>query len=86
LIHPLVVGSGRRPFPDSGSDLSVIEKNLRNDLADNNALVEPTEMLLAGAWPWGTGVPCTDDDRSLVHRQVLLTLASTTLLGSKRSY
>lgn len=74
----------RAAVADTWSDslLSVIEKHLRNDLADNSALIEPIEVLLAGAWPWGTGVPNTDDDWSLVHRQVMLTLASTTLLGS----
>src|ERR1700676_5182915 len=42
---------------------------VRNDLADDSVLIEPIEVLLAGVWPWGTRMPNTDDDWSLVHRQ-----------------
>jgi hypothetical protein len=66
----------------SDSALSLIERYLRNDLADNLALINPVNILLAGIWPWGTGVPATDEDRSLVQRQVMLSLSATTLLGS----
>ena len=63
----------------SDSALSLIEKYLRNDLADELALVRPVNILAAGIWPWGTGVPGTDEDRSLVHRQVTLALTATNL-------
>lgn len=66
----------------SDSALSLIERYLRNDLADNPALINPVNILLAGIWPWGTGVPTTGEDRSLVHHQVMLSLSATTLLGS----
>jgi hypothetical protein len=65
----------------SDSALSLIEKHLRHDLADNTTLINPLNVLVAGTWPWGTGVPGTDEDRSLVHRQVMLTLTPTPLLG-----
>jgi hypothetical protein len=65
----------------SDSALSLIEKHLRHDLADNTTLVNPINILAAGTWPWGTGVPSTDKDRSLVHSQVMLTLIPTPLLG-----
>lgn len=65
----------------SDSALSLIEKHLRHDLADNTTLINPLKVLVAGTWPWGTGVPGTDEDRSLVHRQVMLTLTPTPLLG-----
>jgi hypothetical protein len=64
----------------SDSALSLIERYLRNDLADM-ALINPVNILLAGIWPWGTGVPATDEDRSLVHHQVVVSLSATTLLG-----
>jgi hypothetical protein len=66
----------------SDSALSLIERYLRNDLADNPELINPVNILLAGIWPWGTGVPATDEDRSLVQRQVMLSLSATALLGS----
>jgi hypothetical protein len=60
----------------------LIEKYLRNDLSDELALVTPINILATGIWPWGTGVPGTDEDRSLVHRQVILALTATNLLES----
>ncbi len=65
----------------SDSALSLIEKHLRHDLADATTLINPLNILVAGIWPWGTGVPSTDEDRSLVHRQVMVTLTPTPLLG-----
>lgn len=62
--------------------LTVIEKHLQGELAADGALAEPIEILLAGVWPWGTGVPQSDDDWDLVHRQVTVNLARTALLGS----
>jgi hypothetical protein len=62
--------------------LTAIEKHLRGDLADDGPLAEPTKVLLAGVWPWGFGVPHGDDEWGLVHRQVMMNLARTTLLGT----
>lgn len=62
--------------------LTVIEKHLRGDLADDGALAESTEVLLAGVWPWGLGVPHSDDDWDLVNRQVMMNLTRTALLGA----
>jgi hypothetical protein len=62
--------------------LTVIEKHLQGDLANDGPLAEPAEVLLAGVWPWGLGVPHGDDEWDLVHRQVAMNLARTTLLGT----
>jgi hypothetical protein len=62
--------------------LTVMEKHLLGELPAENVLPEPIEMLLAGIWPWGTGVPQSDHDWDLVNRQVAPWLARTTLLGN----
>jgi len=62
--------------------LTVIEKHLQGEPAADGVLPEPIQILLAGVWPWGTGVPHSDDDWDLLHRQVRVNLARTALLGN----
>ena len=62
--------------------LAVIEKHLAGGLAADGALADPIQILLAGVWPWGTGVPHGDEDWDLVSRQVMVHFQTTTLLGS----
>jgi predicted nucleic acid-binding protein len=60
--------------------LTVIEKHLLGGLAENRALAKSIHILLAGIWPWGTGVPHSDSDWDLLHRQIMVHLRRTALL------
>jgi hypothetical protein len=66
----------------SNTLLTVIEKHLVGELTDDSAVAKSIHILLAGIWPWGTGVPHSDHDWDLLHRQVMVHLRRTALLGN----